>query len=220
MEMKKNVFVRSRIAIVSVSIVCCILYTGIALASSVLQPNSALVNAQRSGLLSTQDWREYDSTSYNLSIRYPENLTVSTGAAFTNMISGEVVAFVPVSLSDYSYTNLVNYAVLIGVTTTISPSAAAIERKNNPLYACEILTNQGNKINELYFSRYYSAEGTAGHLYEKISCRVLVNGTRYEIAMVICSANLGAMPTGVMPFDAARLGRLFETMLHTFEVAP
>jgi len=146
MQMKKNVSVPSRITIVSVSILCCILYAGIALASGVLQPNRALMNVRRSDLPSTQDWQEYDSSSYKLKIRYPENLTVSTGATFTNVISGQVVAFVPVSLSDYSCTNLVNYAVLIGVTTAISPSAAAIERKNNPLYASEILTKQENEV--------------------------------------------------------------------------
>lgn len=197
---------------------CCVFCVVPVLASGVTHPNSALVTVETSQLLNVQDWQEYENSSHGFCIRYPKNLTPSTGGDFSDVISGQVVAFVPVTLDPYSSTNLVNYSVLIGVTKRLSPSAAATEMKRNPLYAAEIQTRQGNEINGLYFSRYYSSEGAAGHWYEKVSCRVVVRGIRYEMAMLIHSVNLGAMPAGVVPFDAARLGRLFETMVYTFRM--
>jgi len=199
-------------------VACCVFCVVPVLASGITQPNSVLVAVETSQLLNVQDWQEYKTSSYVFSIRYPKNLTLSTRGDFSDAMSGQVVAFVPVTIDSYSSTNLVNYSVLIGVTKSLSPSAAATEMKRNPLYAAEIQTRQGDEINGLYFSRYYSSEGAAGHWYEKISCRVVVNGIRYEIAMLIHSINLGAIPAGIVPFDVIRVKKLFETMLHTFRV--
>lgn len=200
-------------------VVCSVFCVVPVLASGVTHSNSALIAVETSHLLNVHDWQEYQNPTYGFSISYPENLMLSTGGDFPDAISGQVVAFVPVTFDSYSSVNLVSYSVLVGITERISPSAAATEMKRNPLYAAEIQTGQEeNEIHGLYFSRYYSAEGAAGHLYEKISCRVVVRGIRYEIAMLIHSTNLGAMPAGVVPFDAISLGELFETMVRTFRM--
>jgi hypothetical protein len=187
-------------------VACCVFWFFPVLATGTYYPDSPLVAAEVSTLLNFQDWPKYENPAYGFSIRYPKYLTPGMGKELWGSITGQIVAFVPLTLAPYSSTNLVDYSVLIGPVGT------------NPLCGTKIHTKGKNEINGSHDSRFYSSEGAAGHLYEEIGYPISINGISCEIVILIHSTNLGAMPPGVLHFDADGLVRLFETMVHTLVV--
>lgn len=193
----------------------CATYASVALASGVILPNNKPLALVVSEAPDTTTWNEYTSSRYQFSVKYPQELVVDTSTVSLG-VSGQVIAFTPISYEPYSGTNLVDYYVVIGITASLSPDSSAREVKTKAVYAIETRTGQCFEKDGVYFYEYYAFEGAAGHQYEKTSYRTVLGGVRYEIALLIHSVSCGALPGEVTGFDAAKLMGMFGAMARTF----
>ena len=161
----------------------------------------------------------YRNEQYGFQMSYPANFEI---AAVPNELAaaGAVVTFVPgydPSIDGRgAKTNLISFSVTIGVThAPAAPSGSAPHRQHSARQSL-----QWCNARRIPFTRNHASEGAVGNRYETLSYRTSRGGRRYEIVLFVHSANPGNYsPGGIAIFDRARVTRLFETMVSTFDLA-
>jgi hypothetical protein len=160
------------------------------------------------------EWNVYTNDEHEFRIRYPPTLD-RTEVPSTLVPNGAVVSFVPEydpSINEPGErTNLISFFLTIGV----SDLEDAPEQETQ----AGAFADPQSRVCGPYphFVRTCLSEGAAGNRYRTEVFATSFAGRRYEIALLVHSANPDCYPAGTITiFDCEEIAWLFETMVSSF----